>query len=554
MISFSMLSITLSVEVRQMIIDQAPCNHSFRNFLNPEVNYSMHAKPLTENEILKYCSAITTQAVGYDDISPGILKLSIQFISKPLTYLVNQSFKSGSFPEELKTAKVIAIHKSGSKNEIKNKRPISILNVISKIYEKAMHSRLNSFLESHNLIIANQHGFRHNHSTESAILNFTKHIYEALNNHKYAIGVFLDFSKAFECIEHDILIAKLENIGIRGNFLGLISDYLKNRKQAVYYQGEFSDFKYLKYGVPQGSILGPLLFNIYVNDVTNASNLLNITLYADDKNCGMADENPYALITNVNVELELLFKWITCNHLILNFLKNVFILFSRSVFYGPLPPLLIGNQFISRVYETKFLGVMIDYRLSWESHINYLSTKLSKICGITYVTRKQLTQSALINIYYTLFYSLISYCITIWGGTACKHINRIYMIQKRFMRAITYSKKYQRTTPIFNSLRILKFHNIYKIFLYILSFKYFRQNYCVENFEVNQNLYRTRRADVLLKIPNTSCAAGSRSAHYLLPCKWNELVNSPHGHIVTQSNTLPTFKKSIKTILLTEQL
>ena len=111
MISFSMLSITLSVEVRQMIIDQAPCNHSFRNFLNPEVNYSMHAKPLTENEILKYCSAITTQAVGYDDISPGILKLGIQFISKPLTYLVNQSFKSGSFPEELKTAKVIAIHK-----------------------------------------------------------------------------------------------------------------------------------------------------------------------------------------------------------------------------------------------------------------------------------------------------------------------------------------------------------------------------------------------------------------------------------------------------------
>ena len=210
------------------IVDQNTCNRNFRNFLNDDVNYSMHAKPLTENEVLKYCNEIKTQAVGFDDISPSIMKLGIHYILKPLTYLVNQSFKTGSFPEDLKIAKVIAIHKSGNRNEIRNKRPISILNAFSKVYEKAIHNRLSSFLEKHSLIVENQHGFRYNHSTESAVLNFTKHIYEALNSHKYSIGVFLDFSKAFECIEHDILIAKLENLGIRGNFLALLSNYLKN--------------------------------------------------------------------------------------------------------------------------------------------------------------------------------------------------------------------------------------------------------------------------------------------------------------------------------------
>ena len=534
--------------------NEVPPNRGFKDFLNADTNYSMYFKPITEQEVKKFCNEIRTSAIGFDGLSPLILKRSIDIISKPLTYLVNLSFKTGVFPEDLKIAKVIAIHKSGDKDDIKNKRPISILNVISKIFEKAIHNRLNTYLEKHQLIVPNQHGFRQNHSTESAIISFTKPIYEALNKHEYAIGVFLDFSKAFDCIDHDILVTKLENLDMRGSFLLLLSDYLANRKQTVYYQGNFSDLKTLRYGVPQGSILGPLMFNIYVNDVRNASNILHITLYADDKNCGMTHENPYILVRNLNLELKLIYEWILCNHLILNFLKNAFILFSRSNFYGPLPPLLIGGKIISRVHSSKFLGVILDDKLSWECHISNLCSKLSKLCGIMYITRKKLSKAALINIYYCLFYSNLSYCITLWGGATSKNINMLYMVQKRFIRAITFTRKFERITPIFNSMRILKLCFIYKLFMFVLGFKYYYQRYCSQVFEINQNAYGTRRANTLLKIPGTTCAAGSQSIHYKLPSKWNEFMNSPLSNVILNSNSLNSFKKSFKIILFNEQV
>ena len=196
-------------------------NLNFTDYLNPNVKFSMHLKPVTESEVEKYCNEIKTNAVGYDDISPDILKLSIKLIAKPITFIINQCFKHGIFPDDLKLAKVIMIHKAGDKSDIKNKRPISILSAISKIFEKSMQNRIQSYLEQHNLLTDNQHGFRHNHSTESAILNFTKHIYSALNRNQFSIGIVLDFSKAFECIEHKILLHKLNNLGVRGPALAL---------------------------------------------------------------------------------------------------------------------------------------------------------------------------------------------------------------------------------------------------------------------------------------------------------------------------------------------
>ena len=229
-------------------------NKHFTDYLNPNVNYSMYLKPVTEDEIMKYCKEIKTNAIGYDGISPEILKLSIKYTSKPLTYIINQCFKNGTFPEDLKLAKVIMIHKTGDKSDIKNKRPISILSAISKIFEKSIHTRVQSYLEKFDLISKNQHGFRHNHSTESAVLNFTT-LNLALNQNKFSIGLFLNFSKAFKCIEH-----KLDYSGSCVPALSLMKDYISCRKQAVYYKNEYSSFRELKYGVPQGSIVGPLLF------------------------------------------------------------------------------------------------------------------------------------------------------------------------------------------------------------------------------------------------------------------------------------------------------
>ena len=175
-------------------------------------------------------------------------------------------------------------------------------------------------------------------------ISFLSNVYNALNQDMYSIGVFLDFSKAFDCIEHKILYKKLENIGIRGKILLLSQDYLTERHQRVFYNGKYSNDKVLKYGVPQGSILGPLLFCIYINDVINASKILSLTLFADDKNASMSHRNPNALVQNLNIELNLVYKWVIANYLSLNMLKTVYILFAKNSFIGPLMPVEIGSS------------------------------------------------------------------------------------------------------------------------------------------------------------------------------------------------------------------
>ena len=256
-----------------------------------------------------------------------------------------------------------------------------------------------NYFEQYNLLTPHQHGFRRNYSTESATLSFTNYLTEALNNDKYTIGVFLDFSKAFECIDHHILIEKLENMGIRGKMLQLMADYLSGREQKVYYNGAFSDSRNIKYGVPQGTILGPLLFAVYVNDVVNVSIELLLALYADDKSLCMSDKNPYNLIRRMNIELVKLYDWIIVNKLCLNLLKTFFILFSKGNFIGPLTPLMIGTHAVERVYQTKFLGIILDSKLSWEMHIDYVCSRLSKVSGIMYLTRNCLTKEAMLSIY-----------------------------------------------------------------------------------------------------------------------------------------------------------
>lgn len=278
------------------------------------------------------------------------------------------------------------------------------------------------------------------------------------------------------------------------------------------------------------------------------------TLYADDKNSCMSDDNPFTLIRKANLELNLLYQWILANHLILNAVKTVFILFSKNLFYGPLPPVNMGNHIIERVYSTKFLGVIVDCRLTWENHIEYLCNKLSKICGIMYITRKKFSESALICIYYSLFYSLLSYGITIWGGSCNKNVNKVYLIQKRFLKAITYNSKGSRCTPIFNKLKLLKLYNVYQLFLLCVAFKYFNQNYSVNVFEPNQHNINTRFSNWLLKIPVPRCASFAHSAHFKIPSEWNSLINSNNRELITSSRTINSFKRSLKKHLLDNQI
>ena len=250
--------------------------------------------------------------------------------TQTLAMVINKSFQEGVFPDQMQLAKVIPIHKGGSKTDVGNYRPISLLNIFSKIYEKLMHNRILKFLEGNNSLYETQYGFRPGRSCEHALLNAQNSILESLNKRQISLLLLIDFSKAFDMVEHSILLKKLEHYGIRGPALSWIKSYLSNRKQYVSVNGSDSATLSMEYGVPQGSILGPLLFVIYINDIPEVARFAKFILYADDANIIITADT----IEEISDKLETLTKnlvdWVNSNGLVLNLKKTKYMIFSQT--------------------------------------------------------------------------------------------------------------------------------------------------------------------------------------------------------------------------------
>ena len=519
----------------------------FKQYMNPPAIQSIYFHPVKPEEVKKYITSIKTKACGVDDIAPDIVKLTVEAICKPLTHLINLSFKSGIFPTKLKVAKIIPIHKTGDKRKIENKRPISLLNIFAKVYEKAIYDRLYNYIEQFQLISNYQHGFRKNHSTETAIIQFIHNIYKAMEKRHHYIGICIDFSKAFDCLNHKILLSKLENIGVRGPGLALMTDYLSNRKQMTYYNDEYSTPAVLQYGTPQGSQLGPLLFAVYINDLVNCSQILSFALYADDSNAGASGPCLAPLIDTVNVELCHVNNWITVNHLSANNTKLLHLLFTYETNI-PNYELKLGESIIPRENHAKLLGLIIDDRLKWSEHTTALSKKLSKLNGVLYLCRKKLSNESLRTIYYSLAYSHISYCIPIWGGTWAQHLKPVITAQKRLLRTITYSPYDQRSLPLFIQNRLLSFTFIYKYFASMVAFKFINSNYCPDIFH-NLQIQRPLRDNAnKLVVPFFRTTRGQKSFFFLIPNTWNAL-NSDLRSITS----VYSFKYQLKLFLFNQQ-
>ena len=258
---------------------------NFKTYLKKRAQNSLFLLPTSPEEIESIVNLFNNKkSAGVDDIGLDILIKTICTISKPFSFLINQSLQTGKVPDAIKVAKVVPIFKNGSKSEIANYRPISVLPSFSKVYEKVISNRMISFLSKNEIINSSQYGFRSQHSTYMALLDFYDKITESIEANEYTVGVFIDLQKAFDTIDHSILLTKLEFYGIRGTSLEWIKNYLQNRKQYVKFNGISSSYKNILCGVPQGSILGPLLFIIYINDIQNCSNILHFILFADDTN------------------------------------------------------------------------------------------------------------------------------------------------------------------------------------------------------------------------------------------------------------------------------
>ena len=376
----------------------------------------------------------SNKSSGYDEISAKIIKITAKEISKPLTHIFNLSFSFGIIPDSLKIALVTPIFKGNEQNKFENYRPISVLSCFSKLLEKLMTKRLTQFIERNKILSKHQYGFRRNRSTEHAIIDFVDKIIQAIEQGKFSVGIFLDFSKAFDTINHKILIGKLEHYGIRGVAKKLFENYLSNRKRIVKYNGVHSEEMEITSGVPQGPVLGPLLFLLYINDIQHCSELLSIILFADDTNVLYSNTCLKTLNDVVQIEMNKISNWLNVNKLSLNTSKTKFILF-RSKNKQPKHSLKfqINNNFIKQVKNTTFFGIVVDEFLTWCDHIDLVSKKIIKCAAIISRIRHFTNLNSLKLIYYALVYPCLTYGNLIWGNAYKSHLQKIVNIQKKIV-------------------------------------------------------------------------------------------------------------------------
>lgn len=447
---------------------------SYKDYLTQSslCNTKFSFKEVTIETIIKAIESLKNKtSFGYDKLTASIVKAAKNILAEPLCIIINKSLKSGIFPQKLKIAKVIPVYKKGDSASINNYRPISLLPVVSKVFERIIHTQLIEYLQSNHLLFPHQYGFRQGHSTELAITEFIDRILGAMSRNKVPLSIYIDLSKAFDTLDHNILLSKLSFYGINGTALKLFSTYLSKRPQYVNFNGHSSDFVTITTGVPQGSILGPLLFLIYINDISKASPLLQTLSYADDTTFTFifnSKDDPDTISQIINTEMSKVDDWLTVNKLSLNVDKTKFMIFAKPNSSVPNITPSIRQISIEKVSEFNFLGVLIDDSLTWKPHINKIRSKISKGAGILSRLKNLLPSNVLLNIYNTLVLPFLNYAIMVWGFSST---NRLLLLQKKAVRSITNSTYYAHTTNLFKLLGLLKVDDLF--FLALLKF-YFK--------------------------------------------------------------------------------
>lgn len=429
---------------------------------------TIYLKPVDVQELVNIVSKLKNKmSCGHDGVPACILKYTIHQIVDPLLWIVNNSLAHGIFPEGLETALIKLLYKKGDKSKIDNYRPVSLLPVFSKIFETVMYSRMVNFLTLCNAFTDTQHGYLKGKSTHTAIFSFTRKIYDALERSDLAMGLFLDLSKAYDCIDHEILLSKLEKYGIRGKALQWCRSYLSKRKQIVCIpcHGDIikSDPKQIQVGIPQGSIIGPLFFILYINDlchVNTGGTNCTITSYADDTNLLVTADTFPELTLQADKIVRLCEVWFANNKLTLNREKTNCIFFktSHSKIVTP-DSITVNNMTISLAKDTRFLGVQVDETLSWERHVEQLSSRLSSVCYGTRVISKYVSLATLRIIYFANFESLVRYGVVFYGGSS--HLDVIFKAQKRILRIMLRLGFRESCRGKFRSNKILTVSAVY---------------------------------------------------------------------------------------------
>ncbi|XP_045446602.1 uncharacterized protein LOC123654761 [Melitaea cinxia] len=441
------------VSIGKDIAEKAYSNSSYKKAPINSTLSSFVLLPTDEFEVQSLILQLKKSgAAGRDGISGAFLKRYHEILVPPLTHIFNLIFSTGIFPDLFKLAEVIPVYKGGSRDCVRNYRPISKISTLSKIIEKLINKRLIDYLESNNLLSSSQFGFRPGSSTSDAVHQLTDHIVKKIDKKNKILAVFLDIAKAFDAVAGPILLDKLEALGVRGVQLKLFESYLSDRKQRVKVDNTVSDDLPISYGVPQGSVLGPTLFLIFINDLCDLQ-LQNgkIITFADDTALVFHGDKWKDTLDIAQKGFDVVNAWLRMNALTINVNKTKCIPFFIKT---PAPSISLGLtahvcsdnescscQRISVANSTKYLGVVVDSSLNFNYHLDLLQSRTRKLI-FTFKNLRNIAEKSTIKIVYqSLCQSVLSYCITVWGGACKTNLIKLERAQRALLK-VSYSKPF----------------------------------------------------------------------------------------------------------------
>ena len=476
----------------------------FSSYLKESNNSTFFLKPTNTDEISKIINGLgSRKGAGHDGIKSDIIKHVAKEIANPLSIIFNMSLSTGIVPDDMKIAKVVPIYKKDNP-EVFGNRPVSVLPCLSTILQRIVYNRAYDFLSKTNVLYNKQYGFRTNHSTSMAVLDFVNMISKAIDEDMYTIGIFMDLSKAFDTIDHDILLHKLYHYGFRGISNDWFKNYLSNRKQFVQYNSAKSQTESVSCGVPQGSILGPLLFILYMNDICYTSKILKMILFADDTTVFHSDKNISRLCAIMNDELKEVSNWFKANKLSLNAKKtNLMYLGTRkhtSRVNDDINCIYLDECKLNRVHDAKFLGITIDENLTWKKQVDNVYRTCSRNIGVLNKVKCYLPSDTMKQLYCTLVLPYLNYGLLLWGNVIKTYMHKLFKIQKRAMRIISNSSFLAHTKPLFAKFGILNIFEMYVkdvvIFMYKFKFNLLPKSFD-QCFVTNKDIhnYNTRNKD-----------------------------------------------------------
>ena len=500
--------------------------------------------PIDEAYVLNAIKQLKNgKAPDPDMISTTLIKDAADFIWKPRTIIFNPSLKYGAFPDIWKLAKVTPIFKSGSKGDGNNYRPISVISVFSRMVEKIVHDQLSRYLISNKVLTPNQSAFRKMHSTITSLINGTDYWYEYMDNKQLNLAIFLDLKKAFDTVDHTILIKKLNALGMRGNSRAWFTSFLSNRKQFCSINGQQSGARLVTCGIPQGSCLGPLLFIIYLNDFEKCLEFSKASMYADDTHITLTSSNIDVLLTNANKELRNISEWMRVNKLSANPDKTEYMIIGhprRTNKVEISQPLHLNDSEIERVTKTKSLGVMVDEGLNWDDQFNKVKGKMNGGLKSLKKLKNLIPQSQLDHVYRAVIESHLRYANVIWGSLPKSKLNTLQRLQDRARSII--GKARLKDNWSHNWLTV---EQLTKFDRSVMTYKIISRQ-CPESLwhkydhRTQHSNYRTRNCRDL-QIPRNNLEYVKKGFHYLALKAWNEIPID-----IRELPTLSKFKKQLK--------